>query len=85
MIDATISVIGTLLKADGISDAAIKTALAVIRDDGMVTTTQASRALQVSTKTVKRMCASHGVRRVSRHGRQGALVDLVSLQRIAAQ
>lgn len=80
MIGTTLSVIETLLAADGISAAVILTVREVIASDGMVPTGRVCKTLGLSTWTVRRLCEKHGVRRVSRPGRQGALVHLPSLQ-----
>ena len=77
-------VIETLLKADGVSPGVIRTVRAVITADGMVPTGLVCKTLGVSTWTVRRLCDKHGVRRVSRIGRQGALVHLPSLQEAMA-
>ena len=80
MIGTTLSVIETLLAADGISAGVIRTVREVIESDGMVPTGRVCKSLGLSTWTVRRLCERHGVRRVSRPGRQGALVHLPSLQ-----
>jgi len=80
MIGTTLSVIETLLAADGISAGVIRTVREVIAADGMVPTGRVCKTLGLSTWTVRRLCEKHGVRRVSRPGRQGALVHLPSLQ-----
>ena len=79
MIGTTLSVIETLLAADGISAGVIRTVREVIAADGMVPTGRVCKTLGLSTWTVRRLCEKHGVRRVSRPGRQGALVHLPSL------
>ena len=80
MIGTTLSVIETLLAADGVSAVVIRTVREVIESDGMVPTGRVCKSLGLSTWTVRRLCERHGVRRVSRPGRQGALVHLPSLQ-----
>ncbi len=80
MIGTTLSVIETLLAADGISAGVILTVREVIAADGMVPTGRVCKTLGLSTWTIRRLCEKHGVRRVSRPGRQGALVHLPSLQ-----
>jgi hypothetical protein len=64
----------------GASEAAARSVRAALENDGMVSTGQACRALGVSLWTVRRMCERHGVRRVSRMGRGGSLVDLAGLR-----
>jgi len=79
MIEATLSVIETLLKADGISAKTVDTVRAVILNDGMVSMSHARRVLNLDPQTIKRMCQRHGIRRESRFGRKGSIVDLPAL------
>lgn len=80
MIDeTTIGMIKTLAQRDGVGEKAIETALDVLRNDGMVSMTQARKVLNLSARTIKRMCERNGIRRESRFGRKGSTVDLVAL------
>ena len=83
MIDATLSVIDTLLTADGISASTVETVRAVIRNDGMVSMSHARRVLNLDPQTIKRKCQRHGIRRESRFGRKGSIVDLNALLAVA--
>jgi hypothetical protein len=84
MIDATLSVIETLLTADGISPSTIDTVRSVIRNDGMVSTRQARKALNVTGQKVRRLCERHAIRREPRNGSGGSLVDLKALLLVVA-
>jgi len=55
----------------------------VIERDGLVPTGRAARELGISAASVKRRCERHGIRRIVRHGKQGALVDLKALKAVA--
>ena len=52
----------------------------VLGREGLVPTSEAARELGVVAVSVRRMCERHGIRRIVRHGRQGALVDLRGLR-----
>lgn len=81
MLRDTMSAFETLLAADGVSRESLACVRAVVENDGMVTTGQAIRALRLNGRTIRKLCAEHGIRRVSRNGRQGSLVHLAELQR----
>lgn len=68
-----------MLASAGASEEACGAVRAILEDDGMVPTRAACRALGVSACQVRRLCDRHGVRRVSRLGRGGALVNLPQL------
>jgi len=53
-------------------------ALAVLTD-GMVTQSQAASIAHCSVSTVKRLVSDHGIRRVTRRGAGGSLVDLAAV------
>lgn len=77
---STIEIIGTLARRDGVSAKTIETALDVLANDGMVAMTQARKVLNLSARTIKRMCEQNGIRRDSRFGRKGSVVDLNALR-----
>lgn len=72
--------IATIARLGGASDEATATAVAVLRDDGMVPTSEACRHLGVSRWTVRRTVERCGVRQQVRRGRQGSLVHLPTLR-----
>ena len=82
MLEKTIEAFEGLLAADGVSRETLETVRAVVENDGMVTTGQAIRAVRLNGRTIRKLCAEHGIRRVSRNGRQGSLVHLASLLRV---
>lgn len=83
MIGDTMRAFETLLAADGVSPESRACVRAVVENDGMVTTGQAIRAVRLNGRTIRKLCAEHGIRRVSRNGRQGSLVHLPSLLSVA--
>jgi len=83
MLRDTMSAFETLLAADGVSRESLACVRSVVENDGMVTTGQAIRAVRLNGRTIRKLCAENGIRRVSRPGRQGSLVHLASLLRVA--
>jgi crotonobetainyl-CoA:carnitine CoA-transferase CaiB-like acyl-CoA transferase len=82
MTGKTIDCVAGLLEGSGCSAPTVAAVRTVLASDGWATTSQACRALGVSLWTVRRMCERHGVRRVSRMGRGGSLVDLAGLRHV---
>lgn len=68
-----------MLRASGASDGVQSAVRQILENDGMVTTGAACRVMGVHRRTLRRMCEAQGLRRVSRRGRVGALVDLPAL------
>ena len=75
-----VDMVAAVAETAGASGRAVKSLRALLANDGMVTTGDACRTLGVSTWTMRRLCRKHGIRRETRLGRGGSLLDLGALQ-----